>query len=83
VLILLPACSLHQESIGQKIKIFGRNIEIVEVMKKKKRVRIFSVTAMIKTVYLPVNYFKTLVDLKDVGTTIAVKARPLVSKCGT
>jgi len=32
-----------------------------------------------KTVYLPVNYFKTLVDLKEMGTTIAVKARPLVS----
>jgi len=30
-------------------------------------------------VYLPVNYFKTLISLKEMGTTIAVKAKPFVS----
>jgi putative ABC transport system permease protein len=30
-------------------------------------------------VIIPVNYCKTLVDLNEIGTTIAVKAKPLVS----
>jgi len=67
----------YQEPIGQKIKIFGRNIEIVGVMKKEGED--FFGNSNDKVVYLPVNYFKTLVDLKETGTTIAVKAKPLVS----
>ena len=32
-----------------------------------------------RTVMLPINYCKTLVNLKEMGTTILVKAKPLVS----
>ena len=32
-----------------------------------------------RTVILPINYFKTLVNLNETGSTIIVKARPLVS----
>ena len=67
----------NQDALGQKIKIFGRNIEIIGVMKKEGED--FFGNSNDKTVYLPVNYFKTLVDLKEMGTTIAVKARPQVS----
>ncbi|MEI8005562.1 MAG: ABC transporter permease [Bacteroidota bacterium] len=67
----------NQEAIGQKIKIFGRNIEVIGVMKKEGED--FFGNSNDKVIYIPVNYFKTLVNLKDMGTTIAVKAKPLVS----
>ena len=54
-----------------------RRIPVIGVMKKEGED--FFGNSNDKAVYLPVNYFKTLVDLKDVGTTIAVKAMPLVS----
>ena len=67
----------NQEAIGQKIKIFGRNIEVIGVMKKEGED--FFGNSNDKVIYIPVDYFKTLVNLKDMGTTIAVKAKPLVS----
>ncbi|MEI6454933.1 MAG: ABC transporter permease [bacterium] len=65
------------EPVGRRIKVFGRNIEVVGVITKEGED--FFGNSNDKTVYLPVNYFKTLVDLNEVGTTIIVKARPLVS----
>ncbi|MEI6889883.1 MAG: ABC transporter permease [Bacteroidales bacterium] len=67
----------NQEALGQKIKIFGRNIEIIGVMKKEGED--FFGNSNDKVVYVPVNYFKTLVSIKEVGTTIAVKANSMVS----
>ncbi len=65
------------DPIGRKIKIFGRNIEVVGVIAKEGED--FFGNSNDKAVYLPVNYFKTLVDLRDMGSTIVVKARPMVS----
>ncbi len=65
------------DPIGKKIKIFGRNIEVVGVMKKEGED--FFGNSNDRLVYLPVNYFKTLVDIRDMDATIIVKANPLVS----
>jgi putative ABC transport system permease protein len=73
------ATNLYQElnPIGHKIKIFGRNIEVIGVLKKQGE-DLFG-NSNDKLVLLPVNYFKTLIDLRDVGTSIMVKAKPYVS----
>jgi putative ABC transport system permease protein len=65
------------DPIGRKIKIFGRNIEVVGVMSKEGED--FFGNSNDKVVYLPINFFKTLVELRDMGSTIVVKAKPLVS----
>jgi putative ABC transport system permease protein len=65
------------DPVGKKIKIFGRNIEVVGVITKEGED--FFGNSNDKVVYLPVNYFKTLVDLKDMDATIVVKAKPMVS----
>ena len=63
--------------IGKKVKIFGRNIEVIGVTRKKGE-DIFG-SGMDRAVLLPINYAKTLVNLDEIGTTIIVKAKPLVS----
>jgi putative ABC transport system permease protein len=65
------------DPVGKKIKIFGRNIEVVGVITKEGED--FFGNSNDKVVYLPVNFFKTLVDLRDMDATIVVKANPLVS----
>jgi putative ABC transport system permease protein len=73
------ATSLFPEGdpVGKKIKIFGRNIEVVGVITKEGED--FFGNSNDKVVYLPVNFFKTLVDLKEMDATIVVKAKPMVS----
>jgi putative ABC transport system permease protein len=65
------------DPVGKKIKIFGRNIEVVGVITKEGED--FFGNSNDKVVYLPVNFFKTVVDLRDMDATIVVKARNLVS----
>ena len=65
------------DPIGKKIKIFGRNIEVIGIIKKEGED--FFGNSNDNVVYLPINYFKTLVDLRDMGSTIVVKAKPMVS----
>lgn len=65
------------DPIDKKIKIFGRNIEVIGVMKKKGEDMFGSGND--RAVFLPINYAKTLVDIDEIGTTIIVKAKPLVS----
>jgi putative ABC transport system permease protein len=73
------ATDLFQEGdpVGKKIKIFGRNIEVIGVITKEGED--FFGNSNDKIVYLPVNYFKTLVELRDMDATIIVKAKPTVS----
>ena len=63
--------------MGKKIKIFGRNIEVIGVLNKEGED--FFGNSNDKVVYLPINYFKTVVELRDMGSTIVVKAKPMVS----
>ena len=65
------------DPVGKKIKIFGRNTEVIGVITKEGED--FFGNSNDKVVYLPINYFKTLVDLRDMGSTIVVKAKPTVS----
>ena len=65
------------DPIGRKIKIFGRNIEVVGVIAKEGED--FFGNSNDNVVYLPVNFFKTLVDIKEMDATIVVKAKPLVT----
>ncbi len=65
------------DPVGKKIKIFGRNIEVIGVITKEGED--FFGNSNDKVVYLPVNFFKTVVDLRDMDATIVVKAKPLVS----
>ena len=73
------ATSLFQEApaIGQKIKVFGRNFEVIGVTKKEGD-NMFG-NSNDKTVMLPIAYARNLVDLNEVGTCIIVKAKPLIS----
>jgi putative ABC transport system permease protein len=73
------ATDLFQEGdpVGKKIKIFGRNIEIIGIIAKEGED--FFGNSNDKVVYLPINFFKTLVDIRDMGSTIVVKAKPMVS----
>ncbi len=73
------ATNLFQEEnpVAQKIKIFGRNIEIIGVMKKEGED--FFGNSNDKTVMLPITYCQNLVDIDDVGSTILVKAFPLIT----
>ena len=73
------AANIFQEvsPVGKKIKIFGRNIEVTGVIQKEGED--FFGNSNDKVVYVPINYFKTVVNLNEVGTTIIVKARALVS----
>jgi len=65
------------DPVGKKIKVFGRNIEVVGVITKEGED--FFGNSNDKVVYMPVNYFKTLVDIRDMDATIIVKAKPMVS----
>ena len=65
------------DPVGKKIKIFGRNIEVIGVLNKEGED--FFGNSNDKVVYLPINYFKTVVELRDMGSTIVVKAKPMVS----
>ncbi len=65
------------DPVGKKINIIGRKIEVIGVLKKEGED--FFGNSNDKVVYLPVNYFKTQVDLKDMDATIVVKAKPMVS----
>lgn len=65
------------DPIGKKIKIFGRNIEVIGTISKEGED--FLGNSNDNVVYLPINYFKTLIDLRDLGSTIIVKAKPSVT----
>jgi putative ABC transport system permease protein len=73
------AANLFREGdpVGKKIKIFGRNIEVIGVIVKEGED--FFGNSNDNVVYLPINYFKTLIDLRDMGSTIVVKAKPFVT----
>jgi len=64
------------DPIGKKIKIFGRNIEVIGVLKKEGED--FFGNSNDKLVYIPINYFKTIISIRDMDATIIVKAKPLV-----
>lgn len=65
------------EPVGRRITIMGRKVDVIGKIKKEGE-GIFG-NSNDNTVLLPINYFKSQVDIRDMDATIVVKARPLVS----
>ena len=65
------------DPIGRKIKVLGRNVEVIGVITQEGEDMFGSSND--KTLLLPVSYFKTLIDIRDMDATIVVKANPLIS----
>jgi putative ABC transport system permease protein len=65
------------DPVGQKLKLMGRNVDVIGVIKKEGE-DMFG-NSNDKAVLIPVNYFKSLIDLRDMDATIMVKAKTLVS----
>lgn len=65
------------DPLGHKVKIMGRKIEVIGVTAKEGE-DMFG-NSNDDNVLLPINYFKSLVDIRDMDATIVVKAKTLVS----
>ncbi|NQV03242.1 MAG: ABC transporter permease [Bacteroidia bacterium] len=70
---LLPG----MEPIGRRITVMGRKVDVIGQINKEGE-DMFG-NSNDDNVLLPINYFRTLVDIRDMNATIIVKARPLVS----
>jgi putative ABC transport system permease protein len=66
-----------QDPIGKKIKVFGLNVEVIGLIKKEGD-NIFG-NSKDGWVFVPVNFGKSQVDLRNMGGAIVVKAKPGVS----
>jgi len=63
--------------IGEKVKIFGRKLLVIGVVKRKGE-DVFG-NSPDKRVYVPAAFAKSLVDYRHIGASIVVKAKPYVS----
>lgn len=65
------------DPIGKKIKIFGRNLLVIGVFKKEGE-DMFGNSSDNQMV-IPINYARGLIDLRNTGTTIVIRAKPHVT----
>lgn len=65
------------EVVGEKVKIFGRKLIVIGVVKRKGE-DVFG-NSPDKIVYVPAAFAKSLIDYRHIGATIIVKAKPNVS----
>lgn len=65
------------DPIGRKIKIFGRKLEVIGVTTHEGE-NMFGDSSD-DQIFLPVNFIRTVIDLKSTSTNIIVKAKPNVS----
>ncbi len=63
--------------IGERVKIFGRKLLVIGVVKRKGE-DVFG-NSPDKLVYVPAAFAKSLIDYRHIGATIIVKAKPNVS----
>jgi putative ABC transport system permease protein len=61
------------DPVGRKIKIFGRKMDVIGVMKKEGE-SVFG-NSRDKNIFIPANFGRTVVDIRNKGTTILAKAR--------
>jgi putative ABC transport system permease protein len=66
-----------QNAVGEKIKIFGRKLHIIGVIKKEGE-DVFG-NSNDNWILIPANFARNVVDVNNVGTTIIVKGRPHIS----
>ncbi len=67
----------HQNPIGKEIKVFGRRLHIIGVMKKQGN-NMFG-TSSDNQVIVPLNFARDVVDTRHISGTIVVKGKPNVS----
>ncbi len=67
----------NMDPIGRNIKIFGRNMEIIGVFAKEGE-NIFGNTSDNQSL-IPLNFARTVIDLRNISTNIIVKGKPGVS----
>jgi len=67
----------HQDPLGQKIKVFGRKLQVVGIIKKKGE-DIFG-SSSDNVIIVPVNYARGVVDIKNINSTIVVRAKSFIS----
>jgi len=65
------------DPINKKIKIFGRKLVVIGVMKKEGE-DMFGNTSD-DQVIIPVNFTRNVLDIRSIGSTIVVRAKPMVS----
>jgi putative ABC transport system permease protein len=63
-----------EQPVGRKIKLFGRQVEVIGVLKKEGNDMFGNSTD--NNIYIPVNFARNFVDFRNVGATIMVKAMP-------
>ena len=67
----------NQNPIGKQIKVFGRKLNIIGVMKKQGN-DVFG-NSSDNWVIVPLNFARDVVDSKNINSSIVVKAKPNVS----
>lgn len=67
----------NQDPIGKELKIFGRNLEVIGVLVKEGS-NIFGSSSDDQLI-VPLNFARTVLDLKNIESNIAVKGKPYVS----
>ncbi|MBE0650941.1 MAG: ABC transporter permease [Bacteroidales bacterium] len=67
----------NQDPIGKEIKVFGRKLDVIGVLKKQGN-DVFG-NSSDNWVIVPVNYARGVVDSKNINSTIVVKAKPNIS----
>ncbi len=65
------------QTIGKQIKIFGGKLDVIGIMKKEGD-DMFG-NSSDNQVIIPVNFARNYIDIRDIGTTIIVKAKPNIS----
>jgi putative ABC transport system permease protein len=66
-----------ESPIGKRIKIFGRNLDVIGVIKKEGE-DIFG-NSPDKRIIIPINYARNMLNLNEIGTTIVVMGKPHIS----
>lgn len=65
------------DPVGRKIKVFGRKLDIIGVIKKQGE-DIFG-NSKDNWVMIPVNYARNVLDVRNIGSTIIVVAKPHIT----
>lgn len=65
------------DPVGRKVKVFNQKLEVIGVLKKEGE-DLFGNTSD-NQVIIPMNYARTVLDVKNLGNTIVVRAKPNIS----
>ena len=65
------------EPVGRKVKVFSQKLEVIGVLKKEGE-DLFG-NSSDNQVIIPMNFARTVIDIKKIQTTIVVRAKPQVS----